>query len=91
MSKSTPKPRKNSLLPTQGSINCWILGSPCRGSGDEERKWEEIGGKFHLHQINKAEKLGDEGVWQVKLGDGTLISCYMVWVQGQVNSDITIE
>ena len=47
--------------------------------------------KFHLHQINKAEKWGDEGDWQVKIGDGTLISCYMVWVQGQVNSDITIE
>lgn len=40
--------------------------------------------KFHLHQINKAESVGDEGDWQVKLGDGTLISCYMVWVQGEV-------
>ena len=26
----------------QGSTNSWILGSLCRGSGDEDRKWEEM-------------------------------------------------
>ena len=26
----------------QCSTNRWILGSPCRGSGDREKKWEEM-------------------------------------------------
>ena len=33
----------NAIIHHQGAINCAILGSGIRGSGDPRRKWEEMG------------------------------------------------